>query len=391
MNIDKIKEDFPIFAKHEDLVYLDNAATTQKPRQVTERIQKFYREENSNIGRGVYDLANTATIAYEDSRKTVADFINANKNEIIFVRNTTEAANLVAHSLSIEGEIVLPEMEHHSNQLPWRQKGNKIKYIPTTENHELDLEAAKDLITEDTGLVAVSHSSNVFGAENPVKELTELAHENNSKILVDAAQTAPRKEIDVKELDIDFLTFSGHKMLGPTGIGVLYGKKGILEEMQPYQVGGGMINKVSKDEVDWAEAPEKFEAGTPNIAGAIGFAAAIKYLDEIGMDSIERHEYRLTEKIREELGSLDGVSLLCPEDRDVSIVSFVCDFAHPHDVAEILNQEGVAVRAGHHCAQPQMEQIDANGAVRASPYIYNTVEDIQKLVDGVKKAKKIFN
>ena len=391
MDPKEIKKDFPLFQKENtDLAYLDNAATTQKPEKVIKRIQNFYNEENSNIGRGIYDLANKATSSYQESRRTVADFINADKNEIIFVRNTTEAINLVASSLNIEGDIVIPEMEHHSNQLPWREQGNRIRYIPTTENLEIDLDKAEEIISEETGLVTVSHSSNIFGASNPVEELIRLARENDAYILVDAAQTAPRRSIDVKKMDVDFMTFSGHKMLGPTGIGVLYGKKDLLEDMSPYQLGGGMINRVSKDNVEWAVVPEKFEAGTPDVAGAVGLASAIEYLEDIGLEEIQKHEYKLCSLIRERLEEIEGVNVLAPEDRKVSVVSFVCDFAHPHDIAEILNQENVAVRAGHHCAQPQMQKLNSNGTVRASPYIYNTEEDVEQLVKAVEKAKKVF-
>lgn len=389
MNTEKIREDFPNISR--ELSYLDNAATTQKPIQVINRVEKYYKKENANVGRGLYDLASKATIEYQQSREKVADFLNAKQKEIIFVRNTTEAVNLVANSLDIEGEIVLPEMEHHSNQLPWRQTDQNVKYIPTTKDYKIDMEKAEEIIGENTGLIAVSHSSNVFGFANPIEELSRLADENDAYIFVDAAQTAPRRKIDVESLDVDFLAISGHKMLGPTGIGALYGKKELLEDMDPYQTGGGMIQKVKKDEIKWENPPHKFEAGTPNIAGAIGLKAAIEYLEKIGLEKIEEHEHDLTHEIRQKLSQIEGIKVLAPKDKEVSAVSFTCSFAHPHDIAEILNQENVAVRAGHHCAQPQMEQIDSNGAVRASPYIYNDQKDVEKLVEAIKKAKEVFD
>lgn len=390
LNCSKIKKDFPIL--EDGLIYMDNAATTQKPEQVIDRIEKFYSEENSNTGRGIYDLANTSTVAYNEARKTVSDFINSRTTEIVFVRNTTEAYNLLAESLEIEGDIVVPEMAHHSEQLPLRRKAEKedrnINFIPT-RNGKIDLEAAEKIIDNDTGLVSVSHISNVFGKINPVEELVELAHENNAYIVLDAAQSAPSTPIDVKELDIDFLTFSGHKMLGPTGIGVLYSRKELLEDMDPYQVGGGMIRSVKKEKVQWENLPEKFEAGTPNIAGAIGLAEAIRYLEDIGMENIRKHEQKLVKLTEKKLGEIEGVNLLT--EGASSLVSFTTDFAHPHDVAEVLNQEEIAVRAGHHCAQPQMEELEINGTTRVSPYLYNTKEDVRKVAEAVKQVKKVFD
>ena len=390
MNPEKIREQFPIFQER-DIAYLDNAATSQKPEKVINEVKNFYEKNNSNIGRGLYDLASDATEAYESSRKTTADFIGADKDEIVFVRNTTEAENFLAESLEFEGDIVLSKMAHHSEQLPWRKKaeseGKNVEYMET-ENGKISVESAKELITEDTGLVAFSHVSNVFGAENPVEKITEIAHENNALVILDAAQSAPHRPLDVKDLDVDFLCFSGHKMLGPSGIGVLYGRKKLLEEMRPYQVGGGMINSVKDDEVDYAEAPEKFEAGTPNVAGAVGLEAAIKYLQQYGMDEIHQHDIRLSKIMIEGLKDIEGIDVLSPE--DASLVSFTADWAHPHDVAEVLNQHRVAVRAGHHCAQPQMQELDTNGTTRASTYIYNTEKDIEKLLEAVRKARKIF-
>jgi len=392
MNSRKIKEDFPIFQEREDLVYLDNAATSQKPVKVIESIQDFYRENNSNVGRGLYDLANDSTQEYKEARKTVARFINSSPSEIVFVRNTTEAENLLAHSLEFEGDIVLSEMAHHSEQLPWRRKadqeGKNVKYLETS-NGRFSKESIREKIDEETGLVAVSHISNVFGAENPIENIVEVAHQNNALVVLDAAQSAPHKPIDVENLDVDFMCFSGHKMLGPSSIGVLYGKKDLLEDMKPYQIGGGMIKSVEKDNVSYEDVPQRFEAGTENVAGAVGLAKAIEYLEEVGLEEVYKHDKELAGKMIEGLNDIDGVEVISPS--DASLVSFTADWAHPHDIAEVLNQSGVAVRAGNHCAQPQMEELGISGTARASPYLYNTGEDVQKLVEGVKEAEKIFN
>jgi len=388
----KIKEDFPIFQERENLVYLDNAATSQKPEKVIESIKEFYKENNSNVGRGLYDLANDSTQEYKKARKTVARFINSSTSEVVFVRNTTEAENLLAHSLEFEGDIVLSEMAHHSEQLPWRRKadqeGKKIKYLET-RNGRISKESIREEIDKETGLVAVSHISNVFGAENPIEEIVEVAHENDGLVVLDAAQSAPHKPIDVENLDVDFMCFSGHKMLGPSSIGVLYGKKNLLEDLKPYQVGGGMIKSVEKENVSYEDVPQRFEAGTENVAGAVGLAKAIEYLQETGLEKVYQHDKELAEKMIEGLNKIDGIEVLSPD--DASLVSFTADWAHPHDIAEVLNQSGVAVRAGNHCAQPQMEELGITGTTRACPYLYNTEEDVQKLVETVKESKKIFS
>lgn len=390
------RDDFPVLEEktHEkQIVYLDNAATTHTPNQVIERIEKFYKEENSNEGRSLHELANRATVAYEGARETIADFIGADSKELIFTRNTTEAANLVAEGLELDGKIVLPKMAHHSEQLPWRRKANEedleVEFMPTNRG-KLDLEAAKEIIDEDTALVSVSHVSNVFGCTNPIEELAEIAHENDAYIFVDGAQSVPRISIDVKEADIDFLAFSGHKMCAPTGIGAVYGKKEILEDMEPFNVGGGMIETVEEDEVKYGEVPDRFEAGTPNIAGAAGFAAAIEYLEDIGLEKIDEHEKKLADQMIEGLKEIEGVEIYAPEDQSPSVVSFTMEDAHPHDVAEVLNTEGVAVRAGHHCAQPQMQELEVSGTVRASPYLYNTEEEVDKFLESVEKVKEVF-
>ncbi len=393
MEPEKLREDFPIFQNHEELVYLDSAATSQKPKQVTAAVKRFYEDSNANVGRGLYDLAGEATKEYSSARKNVAEFINARTDETIFVRNTSEAMNLLAHSLELEGKIVVPEMAHHSEQLPWRRKAEQdnleLEYIPT-KDFKLDLDSAEEIIDEDTALVSLSHVSNVTGVGNPVEEIVALAHENDALVVLDGAQSVPRMNTNVKQLDVDFLTFSGHKMLGPSGIGVLYGKKHLLEEMDPYQVGGGMIRAVKKNKVEYEKVPERFEAGTPNIAGAVGLSAAIDYLEDIGMEEIQEHDQKLCRKIRKGLEKIEGVDVLAPED-DVFVVSFSTNFAHPHDVAEILNQKNVAVRAGHHCAQPLMESLDISGTTRASPYLYNTEEDVEEFLEAVKEVKQVFS
>ena len=388
MNPDKIKEDFPIFTERPELSYLDSAATSQKPEKVINAVEEFYRKNNSNIGRGLYDLANDATQAYEGSREKVADFINAEKDEIVFVRNTTEGENLLASSLEFEGDIVLSEMAHHSEQLPWREKTKKnIEYLKT-ENGKISVKDAEKKINEDTGLVVISHISNVFGVENPVDDIIEIAHKNEALVVLDCAQSTPHMNLDVKELNADFITFSGHKMLGPSGIGILYGKIELLEETGPYQVGGGMVKSVEKDSVRYEDPPQKFEAGTPNISGAIGLKAAIEYLEEIGLEDIHEHDLRISEKIREGLEDIDSIKVLSPEDS--ILVSFYSETVHSHDLAEVLNQKGVAVRAGNHCAQPQHQDLDLAGTVRASPYLYNTEEDVEKLLEAVREAQSIF-
>ncbi|EHK00737.1 cysteine desulfurase SufS subfamily protein, partial [Candidatus Haloredivivus sp. G17] len=383
MNPDKIKEDFPIFTERPELSYLDSAATSQKPEKVINAVEEFYRKNNSNIGRGLYDLANDATQAYEGSREKVADFINAEKDEIVFVRNTTEGENLLASSLEFEGDIVLSEMAHHSEQLPWREKTKKnIEYLKT-ENGKISVKDAEKKINEDTGLVAISHISNVFGVENPVEEIIEIAHKNEALVVLDCAQSAPHMNLDVKELNADFITFSGHKMLGPSGIGILYGKIELLEEMRPYQVGGGMVKSVEKESVRYEDPPQKFEAGTPNIAGAIGLKAAIEYLEEIGLEDIYEHDSEISNIIRESLEEIESIKVLSPEDS--ILVSFYSETVHSHDLAEVLNQKDVAVRAGNHCAQPQHQDLDLAGTVRASPYLYNTEEDVEKLLEAVRE------
>jgi len=385
MKPEKIKEDFPIFSERPELTYLDNAATTQKPEKVIKAIEGFYRENNSNVGRGLYSLANDATQSYEGAREKVAEFISAEPNEIVFVRNTTEASNLVASTIDLDGKVLVPDTAHHSNLLPWREN-HEIEFVET-QNGKIDLEDLESKIDE-ASMIAFSHITNVHGVENPVKEIVGIAHGNDAKVFLDAAQSVPREKIGVKELDVDFLAFSGHKLMGPTGIGVLYGKYEELKKLRPYQVGGGMIKSVTRESTRYEDPPHRFEAGTPNIAGAVGLSAAIDYIGEVGLDEIYRHDINLCNLAHEELKEIEGIEIVSP--RDACVVSFTVEGAHPHDVAEILGQKDIAVRAGHHCAQPLMEKELPEGTTRMSPYIYNTEEDIEAFLEVVREVAEVF-
>lgn len=388
MNPKELRKDFPIFDERPELSYLDNAATSQKPKEVIEAVKNFYTNNNSNIGRGLYDLAADATEDYNDARRNVADFVGADTDETVFVRGCTEAVNLLASSLDVEGEVAVSELAHHSEQLPWRENFETVKYLPL-EGGKIDLEAAKEIIDEETAVVSVPQISNVFGTVQPIEELVEIAHENDALLVLDAAQSVPTLPVNFHELGIDFAMFSGHKMLGPTGIGVLYGKRELLEQLDAYQVGGGMVNSVKEETVEYGSAPEKFEAGTPNIAGAVGLSAAVDYLNGFNMEEVVKHEQELNRYLVRQLSSIKGVKVLSPE--EATITSFTTDFAHPHDIAEILSRDNVAVRAGNHCAQPLIEGMEINGAVRASPYIYNTEKDVRRLVRAVKEARRVFS
>lgn len=398
-----ITDDFPILKQKVNgkrLVYLDNSATTQKPKQVINAIVDFYQNDNANVHRGVYQLSQRSTAAYENAHKIVAKFIGASFEEIIFTKGTTESINLLAYSLgsSLEDgdEIVLSQMEHHSNIVPWQQiteeKNLVLNFIPITEDYKLDIDEAKKLITQKTKIVSIAHMSNVLGTINPIKEIAQLAHSVGALMIVDAAQSAPHMKIDVNELDCDFLAFSGHKVAGPTGIGVLYGKKRLLERMKPFLYGGDMISEVTFKNSTWNELPWKFEAGTPNIAGAIGLAKAIEYLQSIGMDNIQEHGSFLAAYAIEKLSKIDGLQIIGPKgiENRGPVVSFVVEGIHPHDLSEILDRFGVAVRGGHHCAMPLMSLLGVNGTTRASFYIYNTPEDVDALAEGIMKAKDIF-
>jgi cysteine desulfurase / selenocysteine lyase len=402
MNINEIKAQFPILNQEVNghpLVYLDSAATSQKPVKVIEAINKYYVKYNSNVHRGVHTLGTLATDAYEGAREKVRKFVNAKETaEIIFTRGTTSSLNLVAYSYVREflkegDEIVITLMEHHSNLIPWQQAakatGAKLKYIPLQPDGTVKLEDVEKTITPNTKFVTIAYVSNVMGTIHPIKEIAAIAHRNGAVMCVDAAQGAPHLSLDVQDLDCDFLAFSGHKMAGPTGIGVLYGKRALLEKMSPYEYGGEMIDFVELYDSTWKELPWKFEGGTPIIAGAIGLGAAIDFLNEVGMDNIERHEQQLVKYAVEELRAIEGITIFGPEQRS-GLVTFNLSDVHPHDVATVLDSQGIAVRAGHHCAQPLMKWLNVSSTARASFYIYNTEEDIDALVKGLKKTKEYF-
>ncbi|MEK6760399.1 MAG: cysteine desulfurase [Nanoarchaeota archaeon] len=393
-----LKTDFPIFKNNPKLVYLDNGATTQKPTQVIEKIKEFYENYNANASRGLYGISEKTTTLYSNARKIVADFINSDSKEIIFTKNTTDSLNSLAYVIENlipkgKDEIVLTEMEHHSNLIPWQQlakrKNWKLKFIRIKEDFSLDLEDAKEKINSRTAIVAFTHVSNALGTINPAKEIIKLARENNALSVIDATQSVPHMKVDVRDLDCDFLVFSGHKMLAPNGVGVLYGKKELLEKMPPFSFGGGMIKSVSFEDAHFADLPEKFEAGTQNIADVLGLAEAIKYLEKIGMNNVENWEHELRDYLIKKLEKIEGVEIYNPE-KSSGIVSMNVKNAHPHDVASMLDEDGIAVRAGHHCCMPLMKKLGLNGTIRLSFYIYNTFEDIDKFVEAIKKIKEKF-
>ncbi|MEQ7193337.1 cysteine desulfurase [Enterococcus avium] len=400
-----IRKDFPILFQEvndELLVYLDNAATTQKPTQVLDVLRHYYEHDNANVHRGVHTLAERATADYENSREKIRAFINAKETaEILFTRGTTTGLNWLARSYGDafikEGdEIVISYMEHHSNIIPWQQlverKGTVLRYLPLTDQGFIDMTAAKDIINEKTAIVSLAYVSNVLGVINPIKELAEMAHANNAVMIVDGAQAAPHMAVDVQALDADFFAFSGHKMCGPTGIGVLYGKRQWLEQMEPVEFGGEMIDFVNLFDSTWKELPWKFEAGTPNIAGAIALGAAIDYLNEIGMESIHRYEQELVDYVLPKLHAIDGLTTYGPQDpkHHTGVIAFNLDGIHPHDVATALDMEGIAVRAGHHCAQPLMNYLNLPATARASFYFYNTKEDADRLIEAIQATKEFF-
>ena len=402
---EEIRKHFPILdqtVNEHPLVYLDSAATSQTPVQVIDAISNYYLHNNSNVHRGVHTLGNRATDDYEGAREKVRKFINAEHlEEIIFTRGTTASLNLVASSYGRDfvkegDEIVITYMEHHSNIIPWQQvakeTGATLKYIDLEEDGTISLEAVKEAVTDKTKVVAMTYASNVLGTINPIKEITEIAHAHGAVMVVDAAQAAPHLPIDVQALNCDFLAFSGHKMAGPTGIGVLYGKKALLEEMEPVEFGGEMINFVHLYDSTWAELPAKFEGGTPIIAGAVGLGAAIDYLEEIGLENIARHEQELVEYALQEMQKIEGVEIYGPLDatKRAGLVTFNVEGVHPHDLATVLDMNGIAIRAGHHCAQPLMKWLDVSATARASFYLYNTKDEIDKLVDGLRMAKEYF-
>ncbi|MBI4553062.1 MAG: cysteine desulfurase [Candidatus Latescibacteria bacterium] len=401
----RLRQDFPILSREvygKPLVYLDNAATSQKPLSVIETLSDYYRRYNANVHRGIHALSEEATRRYEDARLKVTRFINApTEKSVIFVRNTTEGINLVAYGWGRKyvrqgDEILLSEMEHHSNLVPWQilaqEVGAQLKFIGIHEDGTLRLEDLNRLITDRTKLVAVTQMSNVLGTINPVAEIAAAAHRKGALMLVDGAQSVPHMPVDVQQLDCDFLAFSGHKMLGPTGIGVLYGRKGILEEMNPFLGGGEMISEVQYERSTWASLPHKFEAGTPNIAHAIGLGAAIDYLSDVGMDGVREHEVELTRYTIEHLRQIDGLTIYGAAPDRGGAVSFNLPDIHPHDLSTILDREGIAIRAGHHCAQPLVRRLGTPffATARASLYLYNTTEEIDLLVEALHKARAFF-
>lgn len=405
IDIQKIRADFPILAQEineKPLAYLDNAATSQKPKQVIRALTQYYEFDNANVHRGVHTLAARATDAFESARAKVAKFIHAREvAEIIFTRGTTSAINLVVDSYgnaNIEAgdEIVISYLEHHSNLIPWQQlakrKGAVLKYIELEEDGTISIEQAEKTITEKTKIVALAHVSNVLGTITPIKEIAALAHKVGAVILVDGAQAVPHMEVDVVNLDADFYAFSGHKMMAPTGIGALYGKRELLDKMEPTEFGGEMIDFVELYDSTWKELPWKFEAGTPIIGGAIALGAAIDYLTEIGIDTIHAYEQELVSYAIEQMSKLEGITIYGPTDasKRCGLVTFNIEGAHPHDVATILDEDGVAIRAGHHCAQPLMKWLDVSSTARASFYIYNTKEEIDALIEGLKLTKEYF-
>ena len=403
LDVEALRRDFPALDQQvagKPLVYLDNAATGQTPRRVIEAIGKFYLEDCANVHRGVHELSQRATDAYEGARRTIQEFIGAAEiSEVIYTRGTTDSLNLVAHSLGElrvgEGdEVIISAIEHHSNIVPWQilceRRGAKLRVIPVNDAGELLLDEFDHMLGERTRIVAVTHVSNALGTINPVREIIARAHERGVPVVLDGAQAVPHMAVDVRDLDCDFYAFSGHKMFGPTGIGILYGKRALLEEMPPYQSGGDMIESVTFEKTTYNELPYKFEAGTPNIADAIGLGAAVEYLSEIGMDRIAAYEKELLDYATEVVGGIEGVRLIGTAREKASVVSFVIDGVHPHDIGTILDREGVAVRAGHHCAQPVMDRFGVPATTRASFAFYNTKQEIDTLGAAVGKVKELF-
>ena len=400
LNVKNIREDFPIFTERDDnFVYLDSSATTLKPQTVIDAVADYYSKYSANVHRSIYSIGEKATAEYEGSRKKVADLINADYHSVIFTRGTTESINLVAYAwarnnLKPGDEILLTEMEHHSNLIPWQicsqETGAVLKHIPFDENGELELSQHEKLFTDKTKLVSIIHQSNVFGTINPVKDIIEMAKGVGAVTLIDAAQSVPHQKVDVQDLDCDFLAFSGHKMLGPTGVGVLYGKPEILEEMPPFMGGGEMIRTVSLNESTWNDIPWKFEAGTPNIAQAIGLGSAIDYINEIGLDKIHEHEQDILTYALEKMQKIPEVNIYGSADERGAVISFNLKNIHPHDLSQLLDNDGIAIRAGHHCAQPIMKKLGVSATGRASFYLYNSKEDVDRLCESLVKTVKFM-
>ncbi|NCV34288.1 MAG: cysteine desulfurase [Actinobacteria bacterium] len=411
LDIAAIKADFPILKRkirgNNRLVYLDSGATSQKPNSVLDAERDFYLNHNAAVHRGAHQLAEEATELYEGAREKVADFIGADSNEVIFTKSATESINAIAYSLgnSTVGSrfhlkagdrIVLSEMEHHANLIPWqelaRRTGAELVWFNVTDEGRLDLSNMDDLINPKTKVVALTHQSNVLGTINPLEKVTKRAHEVGALFVLDACQSVPHYKVDVKSLNVDFVTFSGHKMLGPTGVGILWGKKDLLDEMPPFLTGGSMIESVTMESATYLDAPKRFEAGVPNMAQAVGLGAAVDYLNKIGLDRIHAHEVELTRKALEGLQTINGLSVIGPKDLEMrgGVVSFAVDGIHPHDLGQALDQFGIAVRTGHHCAWPLMKRFKTVATTRASFYLYNDFDDISALVEGVERARKYF-
>ncbi|WEJ62032.1 aminotransferase class V-fold PLP-dependent enzyme [Thiomicrorhabdus lithotrophica] len=403
VDFSQVRAQFPILKVVENgqpLVYLDSGATSQKPLRVIEALDTYYRQENANVHRGVYGLSERATEKYEGARETVKQFLNAKSTkEIVFVRGTTEAINLVAHSWVSENltegdEVIVTEMEHHSNIVPWQllrdKLGIRLTVLRMNQKGEVCLNALKGLVSEKTKFVSVTHMSNALGTINPVKEMVEIAHSVGAKIMIDGAQATPHMTVDVQDLDCDFYALSGHKMYGPTGIGVLYAKEDLLEVMPPYQGGGDMIYSVTFDKTEYNVLPYKFEAGTPHISGAIGLAAAMDFLNEVGLDNIAQHEAGLLAYATEQLSQIEGLRIIGEADKKGGVVSFVIEGVHPHDMATLMDQDGIAVRASHHCAMPVMQHFNIPATIRASFGVYNNFEDIDRLITSINEAKEML-
>jgi len=405
-DVEKVRADFPILARTvrgKPLVYLDSAATSQKPRQVIDAVAEFYSRHNANVHRAIYELGEEATREYEGAREKIAQFIHARSpTEVVFTKSTTESLNAIAYGWGLKGkmgagdEIVSTVMEHHSNHVPWffvqDMKGVKLKWVDINEDGTLRMDDYDRLITKRTKVVTVTHCSNVLGTINPVQEIAKRAHEVGAICVVDAAQSAPHMPVDVQGIDCDFLAFSGHKMLGPTGIGVLFGKQERLEEMEPLIGGGEMIREVHLGTASWNDVPFKFEGGTPNMAGAIGLGVAVDYLTALGMENVRRHEVEMTRYALDVLPGVKGLKAYGPADvnRRGGVVSFVLGDIHPHEIASILDVEGIAIRSGHHCAQPLMERLNVPATARASFYVYNTPEEVDRLAAGLRKVLEVF-
>ena len=402
-DVQRVRRDFPILAQKvhgKPLVYLDNAATTQKPQQVLDAIVRYYSEDNANVHRGVHQLSERATEAYERARAIAQRFLNAARaEEIIFVRGTTEAINLVAqtygrHNVVAGDEIIITAMEHHSNIVPWQmlceEKGARLRVVPINDRGELLMGEYEKFLGSKTRLVAVGHVSNALGTINPIRRMVELAHQQGVPVLVDGAQAAPRLKVDVRELDADFYAFSGHKIYGPTGIGVLYGKTSLLDAMPPYQGGGDMISSVTFEKTLYNKLPHKFEAGTPHMAGAIGLGAALEYVNRLGIENIQAHEQDVLAYATQKVSAIPGVHLIGTAREKTGVLSFVLEPIHPHDIGTILDQEGIAIRTGHHCAQPVMQRFGVPATARASFGLYNTHEDVDALLRGLNRVREVF-